>query len=213
MLPEILEQQKKPNFSMGDSLPRELLRESEYKGIYDPHIWADVKIWMKSVEQLSLFLQKTFPIFCEKIKHNTACYLDELNLLDGVIRLLMNEIPPHKRILITAHDAFGYFGKAYGLSVEGLQGISTDAEVRSSDIDRVASIIIKNAIPTIFVEQTVVESYLHSLKNIVENYGHTVHIGKHLYSDALGDSNSLASTYKDMMMYNAKCILEGLTRE
>lgn len=207
---ENLSNKGKSAYAISDCLSKNDLRKTEYDDIYDPHIWFDVDIWIKVTEYIAEKLIENIPNRANEIKEKKEIFLEKLNNLNIFIKNKINEIPFKKRILITAHDAFGYFGKKYGIQVEGLQGISTDAEVRIDDVERVARIILDNDIKTIFVEQTVPEKYLFGIKELVKGHGKEVLIGNKIYSDALGEEE-FGNTYIKMFEYNVKTIAEGLS--
>lgn len=205
---ENLNNRSKKSYAVSNCLNKNDLRKTEYENIYDPHIWFNVLIWKKVILYISECIKKELPSFNDEIEKNTNEYLNKLNELDLFVRENINKIPIKNRVLITAHDAFGYFGKEYNIQVEGLQGISTDAEVKIEDIERVANIIINNNIKTIFVEQTIPEKYLKGVQDLIHGHGKNINIGKKLYSDALGEEE--ASNYIDMVKCNVLNITEGL---
>jgi manganese/zinc/iron transport system substrate-binding protein len=213
---DILEQlvhQGKSIYAITSTISEKKLRSTEYKDIYDPHIWFDVLLWIEVLDYVYSILIKHFPELEEKINQNYIHYKNELNSLHAWILVKMKEIPEEKKILITAHDAFGYFGKQYKIKVEGLQGISTDAEIRLDDIERIAHFIIHYNLPSIFIEQTIPQTYLDGIKHIVESHNKQVKIGGTLYSDALGDKGGNADTYIKMVQHNVQTIVEGLKYE
>ncbi len=188
------------------------LRPAENMQLYDPHIWHDVTLWIQVINYISETLITAFPDLAINIQENTVRYIKQLEELDREITDLMNLIPKNKRTLITAHDAFWYFGKRYGLEVIGLQGLSTDAGISVQDIEKIAHLIVTKNIPTIFVETSITERSLKAVQQAVIGLDSTVEFGKELYSDALGTPSQRADTYISMMHHNSKAIAEGLMR-
>lgn len=187
-----------------------LLESEEYKGFYDPHIWFDVTLWITAVEEVKSHLLLLLPEHKDLILNRFYKYVAELSDLDRTIKQDINQLSIEQRMLITAHDAFGYFGRAYNIEVVGLQGISTLAEVSTEDIQRVAQLVVERRIPTVFVESSVHPRYIKSLQQAVKALGHHVTIGSELYTDALGDKKSSADTYVGMIRHNVSSIVAGL---
>lgn len=188
------------------------LRPAENMSLYDPHIWHDVIVWIDVVRYIGHQLQAVFPLYVQIIQENTEKYIEELYLLHENVSSKIKTIPHNKRTLITAHDAFWYFGNRYGLEVVGLQGLSTDAGINVQDIEKIANLIVNKNIPTIFVETSITERSLKAVQQAVNALGSNVYFGKELYSDALGTPNHEADTYISMMLHNATAIVEGLTQ-
>ena len=213
---EILEnfsKKGKSSYSVTDCLDENELRRSEYENMYDPHVWFDVTLWKKVSIYIADCLKKNFKEFEKEIEKNCENLCNELDQLNNYIIEKINKIPINKRVLISAHDAFGYFGKRYNLKVEGLQGISTDAEITVNDIERVVETVMKYDINTIFVEKTVPEKYIYGIKDLAKIHGKDVFIGETLYSDSLGEDGSGAETYIKMFYKNIDAILKGLSNE
>ncbi|RMG64216.1 MAG: manganese transporter, partial [Calditrichaeota bacterium] len=155
---EIFEQMKrrKPTFAVADGVdPGRLIHSEKFASSHDPHIWFDVRIWQPVVMYIRDVLARLDPKHAEIYRENAAAYLQELEALDRYVRSRIAEIPPQRRVLITAHDAFEYFGRAYGLEVHGLQGISTASEAGTADVQRLADFIVQRKIPAVFVETSV----------------------------------------------------------
>ncbi len=205
-----LSEQGKNVYVASEAIHLSLLRSTEYKGIYDPHIWSDVSLWIIVAKGIKTYLSKIFPQHAALFEQNSERYILSLRNLDEWIKNQINTIPKERRFIISAHDAFSYFGGAYGMKVEALQGISTDAEISILDIENISRIIIENSIPTIFVEQTVPEKYLKGIQTIVMQNRKDVRIGKKLYSDSLGSSESGITTYVRMMEHNVNAFVDGL---
>lgn len=189
-----------------------LLRPAEFRGAYDPHVWFDVTLWMKAVERVADTLSKVDPAHAEIYRNNAAAFLEELDALHRYVKRRAEEIPPGKRVLITAHDAFHYFGRAYGFEVHALQGVSTATEAGASDIQALARLIVDRKIPAVFVETSVPPRYIEALREAVRARGYNVDIGGDLFSDALGDPATPEGTYVGMVRHNIDTIVTALKR-
>jgi len=152
------------------------------------------------------------PSHAEVYRANAQRYLQKLEELDRWVREEVKRIPPGQRVLITAHDAFKYFGKAYGFEVHGLQGVTTEVEASVADIRALAELIVQRRIPAIFVEETVPVRFLRALQEAVRARGFEVVIGGELYSDALGAPGTPGETYLGMVRHNVETIVQALTR-
>ena len=150
------------------------------------------------------------PTHRETFIKNSTAYIKQLTELNQWISEQINQIPSNKRILVTAHDAFGYFGKAYGFRVVGLQGISTASEAGTKDIQNTAKIIIDNQVPTIFIESSVPVRKIQALQAAVQATGGSVQIGETLFTDAMGDPTTEEGTYIGMIRHNINSIVNGL---
>lgn len=194
-----------------DGIDREkLLRPPEFEGAYDPHVWFDVTLWMDAVKTLEKALTGMDPAHGDFYRANGARYLKSLEILDRYVRREALIVSPRKRVLITAHDAFNYFGRAYGFQVRGLQGISTVAEAGAADIQALARLIVENEIPAVFVESSVPPRYIEALQEAVEARGFRVKIGGSLFSDAMGDPGTPEGTYIGMVRHNIDIIVSAL---
>lgn len=198
-------------FAVADGIPRErLLSPPEFAGAYDPHVWFDVSLWMEAAAHAAEALMQIDPAHAETYRGNASAYLKRLSDLDGYVRAQASRVPPGQRVLITAHDAFNYFGRAYGFEVRGLQGISTVAEAGTADIQALARLIREHRIPAVFVETSVPVRYIEALQEAVEAGGFRLRIGGSLYSDALGDPGTPEGTYIGMVRYNVDTIVAAL---
>jgi len=194
-----------------DGIDREkLLRPPEFQGAYDPHVWFDVTLWMDAVKTLERALTGMDPAHGDVYRANGTRYLERLEALDRYVRREALIVSPRKRVLITAHDAFNYFGRAYGFRVRGLQGISTVAEAGAADIQALARLIVENEIPAVFVESSVPPRYIEALQEAVEARGFRVKIGGSLFSDAMGDPGTPEGTYNGMVRHNIDIIVSAL---
>ncbi|HSL91102.1 MAG TPA: zinc ABC transporter substrate-binding protein [Candidatus Limnocylindrales bacterium] len=194
-----------------DGIPRErLLSPPEFVGAYDPHVWFDVSLWKEAAAHAAKALMEMDPEHAEVYRVNAGAYLEKLAELDGHVRKQAARVPPRQRVLITAHDAFNYFGRAYGFEVRGLQGISTVAEAGTADIQSLVRLILANRIPAVFVETSVPVRYIEALQEAVEAGGFRLRIGGSLYSDALGDPGTPEGTYIGMVRHNVDTIVAAL---
>ena len=188
----------------------ELLRPAEFAGQFDPHVWFDVALWSSAVEQVRDALVELDPDNAGSYGANAETYLAELAELHDYVTEQALRIPEDRRVLITAHDAFNYFGRAYGLEVRGLLGISTAAEAGTRDISELATFIADRRIPAIFVETSVSSRSIDAVRAAVRNNGFEVEIGGELFSDALGDAGSPEGTYQGMVRHNIDTLVEAL---
>ena len=194
-----------------DEIPRSrLFRPAQFKGHYDPHVWFDVTLWMQAVEQVRDTLVRLDPGSAALYRRNASAYLVQLRELDRYVHARAATVPADKRVLITAHDAFNYFGRAYGFDVRGLQGISTAAEAGAGDVQHLASFIAARRIPAIFVESSVSSRTIEAVREAVRSRGYDVRIGGSLYSDAMGNPGTPDGTYIGMVRHNIDAIVEGL---
>lgn len=204
----------KPVYAVADGVPEEKLRrDAQFQNAIDPHIWFDVSLWKYAVSHIQEKLAEKDPARADFYLQNTRAYLQKLDSLHEAVKVEINKIPQEKRVLITAHDAFGYFGDAYHIEVRGLQGISTMSEYGLRDITELVDYIVSRNINAIFIETSVSDR---SIKSVVEGCnkrGHTVEIGGNLYSDAMGPKGAFAGTYIGMVSHNVKTITEALNKK
>ncbi|WP_020471835.1 metal ABC transporter solute-binding protein, Zn/Mn family [Zavarzinella formosa] len=190
--------------------------EGGIEGNHDPHVWFDVQKWKQVTEKIRDSLREIDPAHAEQYSANAAEYLKRLDTLDDTVRTNIKLIPAEKRVLITAHDAFGYFGQAYGIEVKGLQGVSTATDTSSRDVSELAELIGTRKIRAIFPESSVPDKGMQSVIQAVrQKYaGFEVTLAAEpLYSDALGLPGSDADTYEKMVRHNVRVIVKSLTGE
>jgi manganese/zinc/iron transport system substrate-binding protein len=206
--------ERKPSIAVAEAIdPEALLPWAQYTGEYDPHVWFDVSLWMKAVEAVRDGLAGADAANAATYQANADAYLAELKALDAYIKTQIERVPPDQRVLVTAHDAFHYFGRAYGFDVRGLQGISTASEASTADVRDLADFIAENKIRAIFVETSVPVRNIEALQAAVADRGFTVEIGGKLYSDALGSPDGDAATYVGMVRHNIDTIVGALTAQ
>jgi manganese/zinc/iron transport system substrate-binding protein len=189
----------------------ELIPTSASGGSHDPHVWFDVGLWCHAVDCVRDALARVVPDQRQVFAERAQAYRDELVALDGEVRERLASIPAGQRVLITAHDAFAYFGRAYGVEVRGLLGVSTASEAGAADVQELADAIAERRIPALFVETSVSPRAIHALREAVAARGFVVDEGGALYSDALGDPGGPASTYVGMVRANVATIATALT--
>ncbi|WP_397547669.1 metal ABC transporter solute-binding protein, Zn/Mn family [Rhodothermus marinus] len=186
------------------------LRASGFGGVYDPHVWMDVRRWQFAARCVAETLARMDTARAAFYRDRLAAYLAELDSTDAYVRRRSATLPPERRVLITSHDAFRYFGEAYGWEVHGLLGVSTASEAGTADVQQLAEFIVARRVPAIFVESSVPERYLRALQEAVAARGFSVRLAGPLYSDALGDPGSPAGTYTGMIRTNINTIVEAL---
>ena len=189
-----------------------LIQSFEYDNHYDPHVWFDVPLWMNSINTIRDTLCEKDPTHKDVYIKNAERYLTECKATHKKIKKLLNSIPKKQRILITGHDAFQYFAKAYQFEVVGLQGISTESQVGSQDIQQLINFIVEKKIPAIFIETSTPMRNIHALQEGVQQRNFNVEIGGELFSDALGSQGTPEGTYLGMIQYNADTIHQALTK-
>ena len=195
-----------------DQIDRSLLQSPpEFQGNYDPHVWFDVTLWMKAVEQVRDTLVELDPDSASRYEENAEAYLAELEGLHQYVLGQASTVPASQRILITAHDAFNYFGRAYGFEVRGLQGISTEAQAGTGDVQALANFIVEKQIPAVFVESSVPQRNVEAVQAAVKSRGFEVKIGGSLFSDAMGGEGTPEGTYVGMVRHNIDTIVTALT--
>ncbi len=200
-----------PTFPVSDSVPESELREPpEFKGKFDPHIWFDVTLWRHAVEAVRDGLSKHSPASAEAFKGNADKYLKELDELHAYVQAETAKVPKEQRVLITAHDAFGYFGRQYDFEVIGIQGTSTATEAGAGALRSIADIIAKRQIKAVFVESSVPRSTIEALQKAVQSRGWNVSIGGQLFSDAMGKDGTPEGTYVGMVRHNVDTIVKAL---
>ena len=187
-----------------------LLASPDYDDYHDPHVWFDVRLWILAAEQVTDALIRLIPDQKAALEANAAAYIAELNTLDTYVRSQIASVPKAQRVLITAHDAFGYFGNAYGFEVVGLQGISTEAEAGTKDVQRLTNMIVQRQIPAIFVESSVPVRHIKAVQAGAKAKGVSVEIGGELYADAMGDADTPEGTYVGMVKHNVNTIVDAL---
>ncbi len=187
-----------------------LLKEEE--GL-DPHLWMDVGAWKRVTRVVAARLAEFDPEHAAVYAANAERYLAELSELDSYVRGIVATIPKDRRILVTAHDAFGYFGRAYGIEVRGIQGMSTDSEAGVRDIENLIRLIVDREVPAVFIETSVSDRNVRALVEGARARNHRLRIGGELFSDAMGRPGTYEGTYIGMIDHNATTIVRALGGE
>ena len=200
-------------FPVAAGIPESKLRTvAQVNGIstHDPHIWFDVQLWMLAVAEIGKQLSASDPTNAAFYATQTTKYLEQLAALDVFVKEKMSAIPETHRTLITSHDAFGYFGAAYGIRVKGLQGISTAAEFGLKDITDMVNMIIAEDIKAVFVESSVSEKSIQAVIEGCHQKNHNIKAGGTLYSDAMGAAGTPEGNYIGMVTHNVEVIYAAL---
>lgn len=202
---------QKTTVALGEFLAKEGLIGSDYfASNYDPHVWFNIQYFKEFSDKVTSVLSEKDPKNAASYTANNLAFQQKLDLLHTAVVNTIATLAPEKRILVTAHDAFNYFGKAYGFKVVGLQGLSTATEAGVQDVQKLSEYIIANKVKAIFIESSVPRRTIEALEAAVLSKGHQVSIGGSLYSDALGDGGSVEGTYVGMFLYNVKTIVNAL---
>jgi len=205
-------QQGHPVFAVAEKVDTALLLQDE-DGQIDPHLWMDVTIWAEVARIVAAELGEWLPQHAGLFDANLKVLLSEMEELEVEVRTLLSAIPPDRRILITAHDAFGYLGRRYEIEVLGIQGFSTDSEAGLRRINELVERIVSRQIPSVFVESTVADKQVLALVEGAMSQGHSLRIGGELFSDAMGAPGTEGGTYFGMIRHNARTIAEALSGE
>lgn len=210
---DIFEQMAKDKtvLAVGETLDtKQLLASDSDAMLHDPHIWFDIELWKGVVQAISLQLQKEYPEFKEDFQQNEMSYLKKLDDLQSYAKKRVEEIPELQRILVTAHDAFNYFGRSQGFEVRGLQGLSTDSEYGVKDVQEMVDFLVANKIKAIFIESSVSDKAMKAVIEGAKEKGHDIVIGGELFSDAMGAEGTTEGTYIGMYQYNIDIIVDAL---
>lgn len=201
----------KPVFALAERLdPAERIAVPGASGQFDPHVWMDVRLWSRLVEAARDILSGLDPAGAGHYAERAAAHLAELQRLDGYAREVLASVPERSRVLVTAHDAFAYFGRAYGFEVVGIQGISTDSEAGLRRVEELVALIVERGIAAVFVESSVSDRNVQALVDGAAARGHAVRIGGQLYSDAMGAPGTYEGTYIGMIDHNVTTIARSL---
>ena len=210
-LSELLGKIPNRTYAAAEIIPDSLLKSPpEFEGAFDPHLWHDLVLWKRVTDSLALELSRRFPQYSEHIAQASAAYSDSLSELHDFVVAHISEIPQHRRLLVTAHDAFGYFGLRYDIEVHPLQGISTVSEFGLADISTMVDFVVDNKIPAVFVESSISPRSIQAIIEGCKAKNHPVKLGGTLYSDALGGVESGANTYISMIRHNVMVIKDAL---
>lgn len=198
---------KKTHIKISDGIPDSLLLDAD--GVHDPHIWFDISIWSLGLKNTYSELTKTQLFNEQELSNSANKYFENLNTLNDSIKTVFDSYPKDNRVLITAHDAFRYLGKAYNVEVVGIQGVSTLSQTSIKHRQDLSNFIIERKIKKIFPETSVRDNQVKAIIEDCEAKKHKVEIGNKLYSDALGASDSPANSYINMIRYNVYEIVKA----
>ena len=208
---EKMKNSKKVTVPLGEFLEEKELIGSEYfASNYDPHVWFNIQFFKQFSEKVTEVLSEQDPKNAVNFIENNRVFQEKLDSLEVEVKTLIETLPSEKRVLVTAHDAFNYFGKEYGFNVVGLQGLSTATEAGVQDVQRLSEFIIDNKVKAIFIESSVPRRTIEALQEAVLSKNHEVVIGGSLYSDALGDAGTEEGTYVGMFISNVRTIVDAL---
>ena len=206
-----LRESGKPVVALGDAVPKDrLLSPPEFEGAHDPHIWMDVGIWAQTLPAIRDGLTRLDPAGAETYARNADTYGAALARLDTYARRILSSIPEKARVLVTAHDAFNYLGRAYGIEVRGIQGISTESEAGLRIIEELAALLADRGVPAVFPETSVSDRNVRALVEGAAARGRQVTLGGALFSDAMGAPGSYEGTYIGMIDHNVTTIARAL---
>lgn len=201
----------KPTFAVSEDISTELLRQpKEFEGRYDPHIWFDVTLWEQAAAKVEKELSALDPGSQDYYQANAAAYQNTLADLNKYVQAQIQSIPESSRVLVTAHDAFGYFGDQYGMEVRGLQGTSTATEAGAADVQGLARLLCERHIKAIFVESSIPRATIEAVQKAAQAQGCVVNIGGELFSDAMGTDGTPEGTYVGMVKHNVDTIANAL---
>ncbi|MDF2924236.1 MAG: periplasmic solute binding protein [Paenibacillaceae bacterium] len=199
----------KPVLAIGDGIPKDRLLQDE-EGATDPHVWFDIELWKMALEAATEKLKQASPDDAGYFEENKLKYFAELDALKSEAKIKLAQIPEERRVLVTAHDAFGYFGRMQGIKVVGLQGLSTEDEIGLSDIEETIKLLVQHKVPAVFVESSINPASINAVIEGAKKQGLNVKLGGELYSDAMGDAGKPEGTYLGMYRHNVETIYQGL---
>lgn len=201
----------KPVFAVTEIIDESaLLQSADSSGHFDPHVWMDPRAWSRAAEVVRDKLAERDPAGAERYRANAAVLRGEIAALDAYAERVLTSVPPNRRVLVTAHDAFSYFGRRYGFEVLGIQGVSTESEAGLQQIESLVGVLASRRIPAVFVESTIPERSVRALIAGAKARGHAVVIGGELFSDAMGKPGSYEGTYVGMIDHNVTTIARAL---
>jgi manganese/zinc/iron transport system substrate-binding protein len=201
----------KPVFAVTEGIDPSYWREPpEFHGHYDPHAWMDVAAWSECVGLIARELSRFDPPNAALYQKNAEQLRGELKKLDDYVRTVVATVPKEQRVLVTAHDAFGYFSRAYDIPVRSVQGLTTESEPSVQDINDLVTFIVTHKVPALFVESSVSEKNIKAVVEGASEKGWKVTIGGELYSDAMGPEGTYEGTYIGMIDHNATLIARTL---
>ncbi len=208
---ESMDKRRIKTVAVSRDIPESMLIPVGKKGVFDPHVWFDPHLWIFAVRAVSQTLSEMDPANAGFYSENTRNYIAKLLELDRYAEKMVSAVPENKKFIVTSHDAFGYFARAYGFKVTALQGVSTVSEASISDVHHTVKTIIDKGLPAIFTESSISPRYINTVKEAVEFSGMSVKIGGKLYSDALGSPESRQGSFYGMFKHNVDTICFSLS--
>ncbi len=200
-----------PTVAVAEAIPEDsLLALPGGRGFHDPHVWFDVVLWERAVERTYEALAGLDTLHAAVYRANHLVYRRRLDSLDVYIRRQVSRVPEDRRVLITSHDAFHYFGRRYGVEVRGLQGVSTAVEAGTADVQELAKFIARRRLPAIFIESSMPVRTIEAVREAVRARGFEVRIGGELFSDAMGDEGTFEGTYPGMVTHNVDTFVRAM---
>ncbi|MDV7141622.1 zinc ABC transporter substrate-binding protein [Tropicimonas sp. TH_r6] len=200
--------------AVGEALPRDLLLgHADYDDKFDPHVWMVPEIWVQVIPVIRDALSDAMPEAVDEFAANADAFVQEVTGLGGYARKVLATVPEQSRVLVTAHDAFNYFGRDYGFEVLGIQGISTESEAGLNRIGELVELLVTRDIGAVFVESSVSDRNIRALIEGAAARGHEVSIGGELFSDAMGETGTYEGTYLGMIDHNMTTITRALGGE
>lgn len=188
----------------------QLLSDPNYKDHFDPHVWMDPQLWLGAVGAVEQSLIALLPDQAEDLARNAETYRAEVTAIAEYAQTVLASVPANARVLVTAHDAFSYFGRAFGFEVEGIQGISTESEAGLTRIGDLVTLLVERQVQAVFVESSVPDRAMRALVEGAAARGHQVLIGGELFSDAMGPEGTYEGTYPGMIDHNVTVIARAL---
>jgi manganese/zinc/iron transport system substrate-binding protein len=206
-----LQRQGRASLAVGETVPAgRLLSAEEFGNHPDPHIWFDASLWAETIPSVEQALTAADPRGADHYRSRAESHRRELTELHSETRGAIAGVPADRRVLVTAHDAFGYFGRAYDIEVVGLQGMNTAAEYGLRDVQRLVDLITGRRVPAVFLESSVPPRSIEAVIAGCRARGHQVGLGGTLYSDALGEPETEAGSLVGMFRHNVRTIVEAL---
>jgi manganese/zinc/iron transport system substrate-binding protein len=205
---------RKPVVAVAEAISEDkLIAHEDYEGRFDPHVWIVPELWAEVADAIAAALSEAAPEHAETFAVNLAAYRSEIEAMGGYAGEALTAVPAQSRVLVTAHDAFGYLGQAYGYEVMGIQGISTESEAGLERIRQMVDMLVRRDIRAVFVETSVSDRNIRALIEGAAAQGHEVTVGGELFSDAMGVPGSYEGTYLGMIDHNATTIARALGAE
>lgn len=198
--------------ALTDALPTDaLLASADHPGQYDPHVWFDPELWVQVVDPVVEELREIAPEHADDFAAGGRAYVEEALAAHAEAAELLDAVPEGRRVLVTSHDAFGYLGRAYGLEVRGVQGLSTEDEAGVADVRGLVDLLVERQVPALFTESSVSPASIEAVREAAADRGWRVHVPEQgLYSDALGEPGTPTGSYSGVLLANAETVATAL---